>query len=190
MNFKEYLPLAARTVKPLNSDIENVGHAVLGFFTEIQELEEALVSGDGVNVNEEIGDMFWYIALLANTAQVNFDHFTGPRVEEARTAISDLVTVHSYGLSHAMVCLVSSCLDPIKKRYIYNSDKVDKDKVDIKIFDILSILLAVCEFLGSDAGDIMKRNIEKLKKRYPEKYTDVDAVNRNLEEERKTLEGN
>ena len=34
----------------------------------------------------------------------------------------------------------------------------------------------------------MERNIAKLRRRYPEKFTEYDALNRNLEAERKELE--
>lgn len=48
--------------------------------------------------------------------------------------------------------------------------------------------------LGVDAcdaklEDVMKTNIEKLRARYPDKFTEFDAQNRNLEVERKILEG-
>lgn len=37
--------------------------------------------------------------------------------------------------------------------------------------------------------DFLNKNIEKLKARYPNKFTEHDALNRNLEKERNVLEG-
>lgn len=42
--------------------------------------------------------------------------------------------------------------------------------------------------LGSDFGSVMERNIEKLKARYPDKFTEDKATNRDLDTERKILE--
>lgn len=47
----------------------------------------------------------------------------------------------------------------------------------------------ICERLGMDMGTLMERNIAKLKARYPEKFTEESATNRDLEKERKILEG-
>ena len=49
--------------------------------------------------------------------------------------------------------------------------------------------------IGRDVGqfgftfeEIMEKNIEKLKARYGDKFTEKSALNRDLEQERKTLE--
>lgn len=44
--------------------------------------------------------------------------------------------------------------------------------------------------LGGDFGTILDTNIEKLRARYPEKFTNESAVNRDLDKERAILEGN
>jgi NTP pyrophosphatase (non-canonical NTP hydrolase) len=43
--------------------------------------------------------------------------------------------------------------------------------------------------LGVDWDEIRERNIAKLRKRYPEKFTSEKAINRDLKAERKILEG-
>lgn len=56
----------------INGDPRNIIHAIIGMFTEAGELLEALRDGlngnglDPVNLNEEVGDLFWYIAILFN----------------------------------------------------------------------------------------------------------------------------
>lgn len=42
--------------------------------------------------------------------------------------------------------------------------------------------------LGSNFDEVQRKNIAKLRDRYPNKFTEYDAKNRNLEKERETLE--
>jgi NTP pyrophosphatase (non-canonical NTP hydrolase) len=54
------------------ADPRNIVHAIIGMFTEAGELLEALresLNGNGldpVNLREEVGDLFWYVAILFN----------------------------------------------------------------------------------------------------------------------------
>lgn len=48
--------------------------------------------------------------------------------------------------------------------------------------------LALDSMGGSDLDFVLEKVIAKLKKRYPEKFTEKDALNRDLEAERKVLE--
>ena len=48
-----------------------------------------------------------------------------------------------------------------------------------------AIMMDAC---GGDWGDILENNIEKLKERFPEKFTNEDALNRDLDAERAILE--
>lgn len=47
----------------------------------------------------------------------------------------------------------------------------------------------MCERLGLDMGNLMEKNISKLKQRFPEKFTNEAATNRDLTKERAILEG-
>lgn len=74
---------------------ESVGidvlHAVLGIATEAGELLEAIEIGlfgedgfDLVNVAEEIGDVFWYQAILANVASKSFEEIQATNIAKLR----------------------------------------------------------------------------------------------------------
>jgi NTP pyrophosphatase (non-canonical NTP hydrolase) len=54
---------------------ERVLHGILGIATEAGELLEALANGahDAVNLKEEVGDLFWYCAILAHACNFTFD---------------------------------------------------------------------------------------------------------------------
>ena len=68
MNFKEYIPLAIRTCKPLPfaDHINHMGLGIVGEMGEIvDQLKKAYIYGkaiDQVNIVEEVGDVAWYVA--------------------------------------------------------------------------------------------------------------------------------
>jgi len=57
-----------------------------------------------------------------------------------------------------------------------------------EVGDILWYCAIILKYTGHTFGDAMERNIAKLEKRYPDKFTEEDAVNRDLVSERKELE--
>jgi NTP pyrophosphatase (non-canonical NTP hydrolase) len=85
---EDYIPKALRTeLKDYSEasrayDLGNTRlmHAVLGLVTESAELADALKKHiyygkplDGVNLKEEIGDLMWYLAILADTLGITFE---------------------------------------------------------------------------------------------------------------------
>ena len=77
--------------------------------------------------------------------------------------------------------------DAYKKTIAY---KKELDLVNVKeeLGDILWYIANMCNMHDWDLRDIMQTNIDKLKARYPEKFTEEHAINRNLEKEREILE--
>lgn len=79
-------------------------------------------------------------------------------------------------------------LDAMKK-YIFYGKSLDIVNLQEELGDIFwyaAILADACQFTFEDT---MEKNIAKLKARYPNKFTEKDAVIRNLDEERRILEG-
>jgi len=75
MTFKEFVSEAIKTespINPLKDDVKNLGlshrvlHSILGIATEWNEYHDALNKGDKVNALEELGDILWYLAVLAD----------------------------------------------------------------------------------------------------------------------------
>lgn len=77
--------------------------------------------------------------------------------------------------------------DAYKKHIAYGKD-LDLVNVKEEIGDILWYISNLCTIRGWDLEDIMQTNIDKLKVRFPEKFTNENALNRDLKEERKVLE--
>ena len=56
------------------------------------------------------------------------------------------------------------------------------------LYNIEGILVAIYDLYGISCEEYMEKNILKLKARYPDKFENTLALNRNLEVERSILE--
>lgn len=77
----------------------DVLHAVLGIATEAGELLEAIQIGlfgeddfDLVNIAEEVGDVFWYQAILANAASKSFEEIQATNIAKLRARFPNKFT--------------------------------------------------------------------------------------------------
>lgn len=78
--------------------------------------------------------------------------------------------------------------DVFKKKLAYNKD-IDWVNVKEEIGDLMWYIMNLCTFNDFDLEEILQTNIDKLKARFPDKFTEEKALNRNLQVERKILEG-
>jgi NTP pyrophosphatase (non-canonical NTP hydrolase) len=79
-------------------------------------------------------------------------------------------------------------LDAMKKHIFYGK-KLDMVNLQEELGDIFWYAAQLADAAGFTFEDTMEKNIAKLKARYPDRFTEKDAVNRNLDVERKILEG-
>lgn len=79
-------------------------------------------------------------------------------------------------------------LDAYKKHFAYGKE-LDTVNVEEEIADIIWYISNLCRLKNIDFEKALQRNIDKLKARFPEKFTQKDALNRDLDVERKILEG-
>lgn len=70
-----------------------------------------------------------------------------------------------------------------------DTNQLDNINLAEEIGDVCWYQAILVDTLKINWDTILERNIAKLKVRYPEKYTDENAINRNIEIERKILEG-
>ncbi len=66
---------------------------------------------------------------------------------------------------------VASC---IKKTFSHGNDQ--KEGIRENIGDTLWYAAMICNFFGWEMQDILQENIEKLRKRYPNGFTEKDAA--------------
>ncbi len=65
---------------------------------------------------------------------------------------------------------VASC---IKKTFTHDNDQTHGIRENVG--DTLWYIAAICNFFNWDLNEILKENMEKLKKRYPNGFTEKDA---------------
>lgn len=93
-------------------------------------------------------------------------------------------------LLHSMLGIASEAgefVDPFKRSLHYGK-KIDAVNLDEEIGDLLWYISIYCEARGTTIETLAERNIRKLMVRYPDKFTEQDALNRDLDSERKELE--
>lgn len=191
MTFAQYSPLALRTAKPLPHE-QQLMHAELGLVTEVGELADNIkkhvVYGkpfDAVNLMEEVADAFWYgnLWMFEKALGAKFVDNLWERLLPKLSAETKDLTQDPWNLVKITQVLAASsaalCL-PAAER-----GASDEETLEI----ILGLLLILLHFAGYTMSDALKTNIDKLAKRYGDKYSDYNALNRDTAAERVILEG-
>lgn len=80
-------------------------------------------------------------------------------------------------------------LQDVAKKAIAYGKPVDVVNVKEELGDLMWYIARICKLYGFTLEEVMETNINKLKARYGEKFTEHAALNRNLDNERQILEG-
>lgn len=110
-------------------------------------------------------------------------------VEEALNTESPIFYQPNPRILHAaMGCVTESAelMDALKKSTFYGTE-LDVTNIKEEAGDILWYLAILFDELGTSFDQEMERVIKKLRTRFPNKFTEFDATNRQLEEERRIL---
>ena len=180
-----YVEKALRT-ESLISEISinsRVLHAVMGINTESIELL-ANIEMDKINYLEELGDVCWYLAILTNSLNYNFDEM----VEHSKGVLENLNTetpVHDF--INNLIINAGELLDQTKRKIFYKKEFNDSTFLNLTQ-TVFTNVYAIAKLLNIDFNHILEKNIAKLTARYPDKYSDELAINRDVENEYKTLE--
>lgn len=179
MNFKEYQEQTKRTCPDLGEKM-NLCHMVLGLVSEQEEYIKAFVKNDIVNQKEEVADKFWYLS--------NYCTFRGYDLQELYDNCADFKLEEWESKGNVYDIHVSKLNDYVKKYIAYNKEiDREKEKNTLKVLlwslDDTDIFQNVTSLLKA-----LQNNIDKLKVRFPEKFTEENALNRDLDLERKELE--
>ena len=86
-----------------------------------------------------------------------------------------------------MLTEVGELADVYKKKLAYDKE-IDIINVKEEIGDLMFYISNFCRMNNFDLEEILEKNIEKLKTRYPEKFDSYYAINRDLNKERDILE--
>ncbi len=82
---------------------------------------------------------------------------------------------------------VAEIADVYKKHIAYKKP-IDYVNIKEELGDAMWYIANLCNIHGWDLRDILDTNIAKLEARYPDKFTEEQALNRNLNIERQILE--
>jgi hypothetical protein len=158
-------------------------HAGLGLSSELAELELALNKPaiDWVNVYEEASDLMWYSAVASNTLGLDFEDVCSLEEKEFKDhLVKDAVI--------STVWATGEFNDLIKKHLFYGRE-FNFDKATKLLKQLCMAISGICVCAGKTPDEVREVNIAKLKSRYGQKFTEAAALNRDLETERKILEG-
>ena len=118
-----------------------------------------------------------------NTMNLNEYQCLALRTAAAQTSHHDLL--------HAALGFASEAgefVDVLKKEHAYGKS-IDGVNLREEIGDLLWYCALACRGLGTSLEEVAHTNILKLSTRYPEKFTNVQALVRDLQAERAVLEG-
>lgn len=201
MNIEEYREKTKRTLPNLGEHLEsvyettiisketvaiisdklNLSHMALGLAGELGEIVNCIGTElkhkvDVPNLKEELGDIWWYFANYCNMREIPIPASDTIKLIIEPDLALDLLIVN-----------IADLVDLVKRYIAYNKD-IDRTKELDIIYNIASALKMFEQLYFIEGDDIRQRNINKLLARFPHKFTDDLAINRNLENERKTLE--
>ena len=190
---EEYRLLAARTLPDLGSIGNNLLHMEAGIAGEfLGETVDILKKTfaykkplDKVHLGEELADTVWYCAGVETINKlpgivISFDGEVIASVENIKnqtiTYIKERVEIRKSSIE-------TECLGLI----LANKGAVDSINRGA-ILAIIGLCMSICEVLNIDFWQALTNNISKLQVRYPEKFTEEAALNRDLVAERIELE--
>ena len=178
MNLEQYEINAARTFVSIDHEkdiyhIESGMITELGEFTDIFKRELAYNKPiDKVNLSEEWADFMWYAVRFGKLLGLDFTvnpEFVHELAEGGLKNAGNLQIANVIGFSPLVTDAILE-----KSQFHYNF--------------MLSVWYALAEIFEIDTEKALENNINKLKVRYPEKFTNENALNRNIEAERAELE--
>lgn len=153
-------------------------HAAFGLGGEIAELRDAIVADDRTNILEELGDFYWYLAIIENVCETNFIFDDGNIIEGTVVELVDDLEFQ-----------ICKFIDSLKRAIFYGTELSTEDLLFLGE-DISLSLGNLCVKFESTVDEVRTANINKLKARYGNKFSEDRAVNRDLENESNTLKEN
>ncbi len=123
-----------------------------------------------------------YIANAIRTDLTRENYLVGP--------CNRLSNVSSTRILHGVMGVTTEAgelMDAVKKHLIYGK-ALDAVNLKEEMGDVLWYLAILCHELDTNFESLMQTNIKKLSARFPDKFTEHHAQNRDLVMERKILE--
>lgn len=184
MTFDEYAMLALRTNKWREDRTLNLSHAILGLVTETGEattqIKRHVIYGKELtpemleNLKEELGDVLWYAALACRVVMTTYGEAleyvakgpeSGPqcKLESLESCI------------HLWAIAVGTLATGIYREAFVPGEPDDGFLSKWSVVTAVNVTFTIAKILGFDVTEIMQMNLDKLRKRYPDEYSDEAA---------------
>lgn len=162
-----YQEKALRTLNDKGRD-QNILHCVMGMSGEIAEYLEAVGEKDCI---AELGDCMWYSAVLL--------HILGHSMKDIHGRTNGVTKGKSprYASAKSAVLLAGENTDSLKKTIFYGKP-LNEIAMAERVGEYVFCIESLAKQIGVNLLDVATRNIEKLTIRFPEKYEDHLAINR------------
>lgn len=178
MNRQEYQKLCLRTAKPMGHQAA-IEHGVLGIVSDwgevVTHIKALVVYGKPISRKElmlELGDTSWFVAYTFDVLGINVDHVDThaspgypPGTPAALTQIALLGAKHAGKIAD----IVSATPETPEELY---------PNIAFHLSMMWHCIFHIAIMNGLTIDEVWEANIAKLRARYPEKYTDADAIAR------------
>lgn len=178
MNLNDYHSLAQRTAKQYDTQVENLNHAALGMATEFLE---AMTAGDPQHVNEETGDYCWYIPVACQALGFKLGDLVaetfGIPAEQATANWMESTINPEIGMKLTGAKATGDFISMVKRLKIYEKPLTDEMVSQAKqdILKMVGFAAWNCAVNGFTLASCLRANIDKLRKRFPDKFSNEAA---------------
>lgn len=174
ITFDSYQTAAFRTAKRFEHKAGDLNHACLGIVTEWFEFKFA---SDDANRLEEAADLMWYVALAATTLEIKLSELTGTNYVNTFQIASMKGVDVGFDMSAPVERAIGAFSTAVKRIAIYDKP-LDQPMVRGLMESLGEIVLGLsrlCEKNELVLVQGLRENIAKLRKRFPEKYSNEAA---------------
>jgi len=188
MRPEDYVAAAIRTAPTLKADEHSFVLGGLGIAGEAIEAYETIQETvvDQLKVVKELGDVTWYIALICHVHNLKFEGlFVSNQFAQRNVSFVVFPGNKWKQLDKRGKSLLSSAKDVSEyvKKAVFH-----KHPVDIRVLRELLERLAVrvqyvAAVIDVDIEEVLDKNIDKLKVRYPERFTTEGSMNKDENQE-------
>lgn len=175
IDYNNYERLASTTCKDLGTESANILHMKMGIITEAAEVVDILKKKhaygkeiDVPHMKEELGDLMWYAANYCKFMNIDFAN-----------------VIDNIGYEPLYDRSASFSLYELMELIVINATALDVNS----IYDIIDLTLYSIELVDGTLDEVLTTNIKKLAARYPEGFSSYYALNRNLDNEKKIIDG-
>lgn len=155
--YKAYAAYAGKDIRLLR-----LNHAVIGMMSDYYEYLEAKANADWVNLKEELGDLFWYIAIAADALDMELVFERVMDQDPEKHFLRELATLAYY----------------VEKTCHYRKTVPLYEAVNA-VQALCMTVCSLCAECGFNFREVLEANIRKLQARYPQKFTEFLAAPEN-----------